>query len=133
MDQEAESVSSVDYSPYHTALLAQIRQLCLSFPQTNERVSHGSPTFFVRDKKSFVQYHWYHHGDGRIALWCAAAPGVQGMLVESNSEIYFLPPYVAHLGWVGIRLDRNASWEEIASIIGDAYAAKAPKSSKARI
>ncbi|WP_373232207.1 MmcQ/YjbR family DNA-binding protein [Cohnella sp.] len=130
MSQEGNS--EVNDSPFHAALLEQIRQLCLSFPETNEHVSHGSPTFFVRDKKSFVQYHWHHHGDGRIALWCAAAPGIQSMLVESNPEIYFLPPYVAHLGWVGLRLDRNADWEEIASVISDAYLTKAPKSFKVR-
>jgi hypothetical protein len=115
-------------------LLEQIRQYCLSFPESTERVSHGSPTFFVRDKKSFVQYHNNHHGDGRIALWCSAQPGIQSMLVESNPEIYFLPPYVAHLGWIGLRLDRNAGWEEIASVIGDAYLTKAPaaKPKKAR-
>lgn len=117
---------------FHPVLLERIRQLCLSFPETNERLSHGSPTFFIRDKKSFVQYHWYHHDDGRIALWCAAASGVQSMLVESNPEIYFLPPYVAYLGWVGLRLDRNAEWEEIASVIGDAYMTKAAKLSKPR-
>jgi hypothetical protein len=108
------------------ALLEQIRQYCLLLPETTERVSHGSPTFFVRDKKSFVQYHNNHHDDGRIALWCSAQPGIQPMLVESNPDIYFLPPYVAHLGWIGLRLDRNAGWEEIASVIGDAYLTKAP-------
>jgi hypothetical protein len=112
------------------ALLEQIRQYCLSFPETTERVSHGSPTFFVRDKKSFVQYHNNHHGDGRIALWCSAQPSIQSMLVESNPEIYFLPPYVAHLGWIGLRLDRNAGWEEIVSVIGDAYLTKAPAKPK---
>ncbi len=117
-------------SRFHANLLNQIRQLCLSFPGTNERVSHGSPIFFVSDKKSFIQYHSNHHADGRIALWCAAAPGIQSMLVASNPEIYFLPPYVAHLGWVGLRLDRNAEWDEIASVIGDAYLTKAPKKRK---
>jgi hypothetical protein len=127
---EQDDKGSVDDSPFHSALLERIRQLIMSFPETTERVSHGSPTFYVRDKKSFAQYHWFHHGDGRIALWCAAAPGVQSMLIESNPEIYFLPPYVAYLGWVGLRLDRDAEWEEIASIIGDAYLIKAPKSAK---
>jgi hypothetical protein len=109
------------------ALLERIRQLCLSFPFTSERISHGSPTFFVKEKKSFVQYHNNHHGDGRIALWCAATKDIQGMLVASKPDIYFLPAYVAHLGWIGLRLDRGAEWEEIASIIGDAYSCKAPK------
>jgi hypothetical protein len=128
MDHEDKGESTD--SQFHADLLEKIRQICLSFPETNERVSHGAPTFFVRDKKSFVQYHWHHHGDGKIALWCAAAPGMQSTLVDSNPEIYFLPPYVAHLGWIGLRLDRNAEWQEIESVIGDAYLSKAPKGRK---
>lgn len=113
------------HSPYHQDLLERIRQLCLSFPQTSERISHGAPTFFYKEKMSFVQYRDNHHGDGRIALWCAAVSEVQSMLVQSNPDLYFLPPYVTHLGWIGLRLDRDAQWREIESIIGDAYIRKA--------
>ncbi|MBP1990577.1 MmcQ/YjbR family DNA-binding protein [Paenibacillus eucommiae] len=111
----------------HQELLERIRRLCLSFPGTSERLSHGAPTFFINEKKSFVQHHTNHHGDGKIAIWFAAPSGLQSMLVESDPEIYFAPAYVAHLGWVGMRLDRNAEWEEIAGVIGDAYLARAPK------
>ncbi|QGR00055.1 MmcQ/YjbR family DNA-binding protein [Paenibacillus psychroresistens] len=109
------------------ALFERIRELCLSLPGSSERTSHGAPTFFIKDKKSFVQYHRNHHGDGKIALWCAAPSGVQMMLVESQPNIYYIPAYVGHLGWIGLRLDRDAAWEEIASVIGDAFLAKAPK------
>lgn len=129
---ERNDIGIVEQSPEHTALFEKIRQLCLSFPETNERTSHGAPTFFVKDKKSFVQYRWDHHGDGRIALWCVTTPGVQAMLVDSNPTLYFLPPYVAYLGWIGLRLDRDAEWEEIASVIGDAYLCKAPKKTKVK-
>ena len=30
----------------------RIRELCLALPETSERLSHGSPTFFVRGKRS---------------------------------------------------------------------------------
>ena len=54
--------------------LERIRALCLALPETNERLSHGSPTFFIRDKRTFVMFHDNHHGDGRLAIWCAAPP-----------------------------------------------------------
>ena len=50
------------------------------------------------------------------------------MLVESQPEIYYVPAYVGHLGWIGVRLDRDAEWEELAGVIEDAYLAKAPRS-----
>ncbi len=36
--------------------LDRVRELCLALPETSERLSHGSPTFFIRDKKTFVMY-----------------------------------------------------------------------------
>lgn len=38
----------------YNGLLERIRELCLSYPGTSERLSHGAPTFFVNEKKSFV-------------------------------------------------------------------------------
>jgi hypothetical protein len=75
--------------------LDRVRELCLSLPETSERLSHGQPSFFIRDKKTFVMYLDNHHGDGRLALWLAAPRGMQEALVESAPEHYFRPPYVA--------------------------------------
>jgi hypothetical protein len=90
-------------------VLGRVRAICLGFPETTERLSHGSPTFFVRDKKTFVMYLDDHHGDGRLALWCAAPPGVQEELVEEDPERFFRPPYVGHRGWLGVRIDRTST------------------------
>jgi hypothetical protein len=67
-----------------------------------------------------------HHHDGRLALWCAAPPGAQAMLIETAPGHYFVPPYVGPSGWIGVRLDRKVSWNEIAAVIKNAYLAKAP-------
>jgi hypothetical protein len=101
--------------------LERVRELCLSLPETSERLSHGAPTFFIRGKKSFVMYLDNHHGDGRLALWCAAPEGMQEALVESAPEHYFRPPYVGHRGWIGVRLDRDLDWNDVAGAIEDAY------------
>ncbi len=107
--------------------LAAVRHICLALPEATERLSHGSPTFFVRDKTTFVMYLDDHHGDGRLALWCAAPPGVQEQLVELEPVRFFRPPYVGHRGWLGVRLDIEPDWDEIAGICTDAYRQVAPK------
>jgi hypothetical protein len=107
-------------------VLAEVRKICLSFPETSERPSHGSPTFFVREKRSFATVWDSHHGDGRFALICAAPPGVQAMLVEADPERFYVPAYVGHRGWIGVRLDRGFDREEILGILEDAYAEVAP-------
>jgi hypothetical protein len=62
-----------------------------------------------------------HHGDGRLAIWIAAPPGVQAMLVEAEPAHHFVPPYVGPSGWLGVRLDRRVAWKQIAALIEQAY------------
>jgi hypothetical protein len=70
--------------------------------------------------------HDNHHGDGRLALWVAAPPGVQGLLVAQEPERFFVPAYVGPRGWLGVRLDVDVDWDEIAQILEDAYRTVAP-------
>jgi hypothetical protein len=106
--------------------LELIRTICLALPETSERLSHGAPTFFVRGKRAFVMVLTDHHGDGRFAIWCAAGEGVQQLLVEADPDRFFVPPYVGHRGWLGLRLDRGLDADELAGIAEDAYAEVAP-------
>ena len=107
-------------------VLAKLREICLALPETSERPSHGAPTFFIREKRSFLVVLTNHHGDGRFAIWCAAPEGMQRMLVDADAERFFVPPYVGHRGWLGLRLDREIDWDELAGIAEDAYAEVAP-------
>lgn len=106
--------------------LRRLRAICLGLPETTERPSHGAPAFFVRDKRPFVMVLTDHHGDGRFAIWCAAPAGMQQILVDADSERFFVPAYVGHRGWLGVRLDRGLDWDELAGIVEDAYAEVAP-------
>ena len=107
--------------------LERVRELCLALPEVTERLSHGSPAWFIRGKKTFVMYLDDHHGDGRLALWCAAPDGMQAALVQGEPEHYFVPPYVGHRGWIGVRMDGDIDWDEIAGICEDAYRVVAPR------
>ena len=107
-------------------VLGKLREICLALPETSERLSHAAPTFFVRAKRAFLMVLTNHHGDGRFAIWCAAPDGMQKMLVEADPERFFVPPYVGHRGWLGVRLDRGLNWNELAGIAEDAYAEVAP-------
>ena len=106
--------------------LLRLRPLCLALPEVTERLSHGEPTWFVRDKKTFVSYADHHHDD-RLGFWCAAPEGVQAMLVEAEPQLFFRPPYVGHRGWLGVYLDVDVDWDRIAEIVEDAYRTIAPK------
>jgi hypothetical protein len=103
-----------------------VRKLCLALPEVTERLSHGAPTWFVRGKKTFVTVWDNHHGDGRLGLICAAPVGVQQQLVDEEPKRFYVPAYVGGRGWIGVRLDVSPDWDEIASIIEDAYRCIAP-------
>lgn len=105
--------------------LEKLRKICLALPQATERLSHGEPTWFVQGKKTFVTYADHHHDD-RLGFWCAAPPGAQDFLVRADPERFFVPPYVGHRGWVGVRLDVPLDWGQIADIVADAYRTVAP-------
>ncbi|MCW3816392.1 MmcQ/YjbR family DNA-binding protein [Micromonospora sp. DR5-3] len=109
-------------------LLDEIRQICSAFPEVTERPSHGAPTWFIRDKKSFVML-WPdgHHDNDFPHLWCAAPPGAQQELMAANPRVYFRPPYVGHRGWIGVRLDQDLDRAEVAEACEEAYRAVAPK------
>jgi len=107
--------------------LKQVREIALAFPEVSERLSHGAPSFFIREKKTLCNVHSDHHGDGRLALWVPAPPGVQDEVVRTEPERFFVPPYVGHRGWIGLRLDVDPDWDEVAGILDDAYRLVAPK------
>jgi hypothetical protein len=107
-------------------VLERLRKICLALPEVSERLSHGAPTFFIREKRAFLMVMTDHHGDGRFAIWCPAGGGMQEMLVDADPERFFKPPYVWHRGWIGFRLDVALDWEELTGIVEDAYAEVAP-------
>ncbi|WP_040491861.1 MmcQ/YjbR family DNA-binding protein [Ilumatobacter nonamiensis] len=107
--------------------LTEIRRICLGFPETNERISHGAPCFFIRDKKSFMYFREEHHDNDRAHLVCPAPPGVQEQMVEAEPERFFRPPYVGGRGWLGVYVDVDPDWDEIAGIAEEAFRHVAPK------
>ena len=105
----------------------RVTKLCLALPEVVDQSSGQHVAFVVRGKK-FAYYLDDHHGDGRLAIWCAAPPGMQEALVQGEPEHYFRPPYVGHRGWIGVHLNRGLDWNEIAGAIEEAYCEVAPAS-----
>jgi hypothetical protein len=112
-------------------LLERVRRICLSLPETWEKISHGEPTFFV-GKKVFAMCSNNHHNDGHIAVTVPAAIGIQAMLIEQSPEKFYKPPYVGVRGWVGIELARVDD-EELTLHLREAWRLIAPDKFKALI
>ncbi len=112
--------------------VARLREVCLALPEVTERVSHGEPTWFVRDRRVFVTLAATHSGD-RPGFWCAADAATRDALVAAEPHRFHRPPYVGHRGWLGVHLDVPLDWDRVAELVEDAYRLVAPRRLVARL
>ena len=107
--------------------LKRIRAAALELPETEERLSHGQPTFFVAGKQ-FAQYRENHHGDSRTVVCVRSSLDEQAMLIESDSETYSRPAYLGPSGWVSINLAAaKVDWDHVADRIAQSWELAAPR------
>jgi hypothetical protein len=103
--------------------LDRVRALCLAQPRAAEKVSHGLPVFFIEKGRTFAWHSENHHGSGITAvLTKTSGADEQAMLVEAEPETFYLPPYLAPSGWIGLRLDTgDTDWDRVAARIGQSW------------
>ena len=118
----ASSVSGMAV-PTTEESVQRIRDLCLAQPGATERESHGEPSWFVG--KQFLTVADRHHDD-RVAFWAAAPDGAQEHWIALDAGRFFRPPYVGGRGWIGVYLDVEQDWDDIAEIVAAAHEAVAP-------
>lgn len=97
----------------------------MALPEAEEKPfgGHTAPTYRVRDK----MFATTSEGSDRPEVWMKLAPGGQTILVESQPDRFFVPPYVGKSGWVGIWLDGDVDWDQVESLVRESYSLIAPK------
>ena len=106
--------------------LVRMRRICESFPEVETR-SGQHHSFLVRNKK-FANFFVDYRADDRVWIQCRAERGLNTTLAQSDPERFFLPPYMAHHGWIGVYLDRgHVDWNELEDLLAHAYKLAAPK------
>ena len=107
--------------------IQRVREAALALPETEERISHGQPTFFVAGKQ-FAQFRSDHHGDGKIVV-CVKTTGLdeQSMLIETQPETYSKPAYLGPSGWVSVSLaGDDVDWDLVGDRIAVSWELAAP-------
>ena len=109
-------------------LLEKVRKVCLALPEAHEVEAWGEPTFRVRNKL-FAMYAaaGNHHTAGRPGLWIKSTHVNQDLMLQSDADRFFVPPYVGPSGWIGVYLDGKPDWSVISEILRDGYLLTAPK------
>ena len=104
----------------------RVREMCLSLPETSERVSHGEPAWFV-GTKLFATWEDHHHGDPVVGLWVKGAEGQQEVLVGAEPGRYYRPKYVGHRGWIGVNMEGDVDWGMVSELVRESWRMTAPK------
>lgn len=107
--------------------LVRLTAVCLALPEAT-REAHGQHAGFLVRKKTFAWFLNNHHGDGIVSVTCKVGPGDNAALTRAQPERFYLPAYLAHRGWVALRLDiGEIDWDEVSELVADSYRRVAPK------
>jgi len=113
--------------------LARLAAICAELPEANRTDSGRHATFRVRGR-TFAYYLDDHQGDGIVGLACKVPGGQHETLVETDPDRFYRPAYIAHRGWIGVRLDRGPiDWDDVAGFVVGSYRLAAPKRLAARV
>ena len=108
--------------------LARVREIAAALPGTDEKISHGRPAFYT--KKVFAMYggslkidgRWIQHPQSIVIL---PEPDERRALL--TDERAYVPAYWGPSGWIGIDLDDDTDWPEIAEHLDASFRLTAPK------
>jgi hypothetical protein len=106
--------------------LDRVRAAALELPETEERLSHGQPTFFVAGKQ-FAQFRDNHHGDTKTVV-CVRVSSLdeQAMLLEADPATYSKPAYMPT--WISINVaGERVDWDHVADRIAESWELAAPR------
>ena len=106
--------------------LDRVRAAALELPETEERPSHGQPTFFVAGKQ-FAQFRDNHPGDGKTVV-CVRVSSLdeQAMLLEADPDTYSKPAYMP--SWLSINLvGEGVDWDHVSDRIAESWELAAPR------
>jgi len=115
------------------AILERLRAICQAFPDAQEKISHGEPTWFAGKGKVFAMFDDHHHGAEHVSVWLPAPPGAQEVLIANDPARFWRPPYLGHRGWIAIALDAKPKWGLVADLVEQAYRLVAAKKLIARL
>lgn len=110
-------------------LLVRLREIALSFPEAQEKVAHGRPTFFT--VKVFGYYGGSIKGDhqsgvlDRAVLFLPDEQDRDGLLADGR---FVVPAYLGPSGWLALDLANGSpDWDEVRELLDESYRRTAPR------
>jgi predicted DNA-binding protein (MmcQ/YjbR family) len=102
----------------YTQALKQLRSICLALPEAAEVEAWGHPTFRA-GKKMFAAFGEGVEGQEGLSLGVKVGFDRQDQLLKDSR--FYPTPYAAHQGWVSFKIDDKTDWNEVRSLLVEAY------------
>jgi hypothetical protein len=114
--------------------LRRLVEICKALPEATREDSGRHATFRIR-KRTFAYFLDDHPGDEGIVGVVFKPPGGENeSLIASDPGRFYMPAYIGHRGWVGLRLDTTqVDWDEVAHLVAESYIQMAPKRLAAQV
>ena len=94
------------------AFLTRLRKICLPLTGTEEKLSHGHPSFATA-KGAYAVLEEYR---GDLSLCIKVGKEMQGVFLADPR--FYRTPYIGHRGWVSLKLHAAPlDWTEIAELV----------------
>ena len=107
--------------------LEEVRALCLALLGSTEARKAGDHPVWQVGGRTYCYFMDDFHGDGRLALWVKSTHEAQAEAVAAEPHRFFCPPYAGSQGWLGLRLDVDPDWDEVAEVLAEAWRLQSPK------
>ena len=109
--------------------LAELRTVCLSFPEAFEKVSWGRPVFCA--PKMFAMYGGNSKSSGEMVAYphsvLVKIDESERVAFEQDRRFYY-PAYMGPSGWLGLDLTATkVDWDEIRELVDASFRLVAPK------
>lgn len=109
-------------------VLARVSEIALGLPGARMKVSHGRPAFYT--EKVFTYYGGSIKVDGAYVdhgrSVVVRPEHDEGLALLEDSRVY-VPAYLGPSGWLGLDLDEDTDWTEVAELVECSYRITARK------
>ena len=106
---------------------ARVSEIAMGLPEVRSETVRTHTQYLARTHR--IAWHLVdHHGNGRVEMQTRGIPGENAALADAHPDRYFLPPYMARHGWIGLWLDLpKVDWDEVEGLLVASYRIQAPK------
>ena len=118
------AVRKVEYADVEAAVLAELRAVCLALPEAHEKQAWAGKQFRIRNR-TFAHVLAVDSADGPVTMMVFRSRGAELESLRRVGHPFFRPAWGKD--GVGMIIDDEVDWGEVAELVTESYCSMAPK------